>query len=213
MQSKVGSNNGAGGTPFQKCDGVNDCSDTLQAQWAKGNSDPNDKLWFTFKTKVPEGTFGYRFDFVFCSAEWPTWVNTGFNDLMIAWQTDPSADDPNANPPVDPYTGNVTFIPNPNDMTKGLPLTITALDPYFKGPGFTNNEPQLGGTGFESNACTDWFTAKGGVQPGADVTIGFFIADMSDSILATMAILDNFRWDCEGCVPSEVDDCGVQQPQ
>ena len=213
FQSKKGSANGAGNTPFQNCDGVNDCSDTLDAQWALGGSDPNDKLWFTFKTKVPEGTFGYRFDFVFCSSEWPSWVNTGYNDLLISWQTDPSADDPNADPPVDPYTGNVTFIPNPNDPAKGLPLTITALDPYFKGPGYSGNEPQLAGTGFEGNACTDWFTAKGGVQPGAEVTIGFFIADMSDSILATMAILDNFRWDCEGCVPSEVDDCGVQQPQ
>jgi cysteine-rich repeat protein len=213
FQSKKGSANGAGNTPFQNCDGVNDCSDTLAAQWQLGGSNPNDKLWFTFKTKVPEGTFGYRFDFVFCSSEWPSWVNTGYNDLLISWQTDPSADDPNADPPVDPYTGNVTFIPNPNDPAKGLPLTITALDPYFKGPGYSGNEPQLAGTGFEGNACTDWFTAKGGVQPGAEVTIGFFIADMSDSILATMAILDNFRWDCEGCVPSEVDDCGVQQPQ
>jgi cysteine-rich repeat protein len=212
FQVKVGSNNGAGGTPFKTCDGVNDCSDTLQAQWTKGNSNPNDRLWFTFKTKVPAGTFGYTFDFVFCSAEWPTYVNTGFNDLLIAYQVDPSADDPNANPPVDPYTGNVTFIPDPNDATKGLPLTITALDPYLKGPGFSNNEPQLAGTGFETHACSDWFSAKGGVQPGAEITIGFYIADMSDSILATMAILDNFRWDCEGCVPSEVDDCGVQQP-
>ena len=212
FQSKKGSANGAGNTPFQNCDGVNDCSDTLEAQWALGGNNPNDKLWFTFKTKVPEGTFGYRFDFVFCSSEWPSWVNTGYNDLLIAWQTDPSADDPNADPPVDPYTGNVTFIPNPNDPAKGLPLTITALDPYFDGK-YPGNAVQLGGTGFQGNACTDWFTAKGGVQPGAEVTIGFFIADMSDSILATMAILDNFRWDCEGCVPSEVDDCGVQQPQ
>ncbi len=213
FQVKVGSKNGAGGTPFQQCDGINDCSDTLQAQWTKGNNNPNDRMWFTFKTKVPLGTYGYKFDFVFCSAEWPSWVNTGFNDLLIAWQTDPSADDPNANPPVDPYTGNVTFIPNPNDPTKGLPLTITALDPYLKGPGFTNNEPQLAGTGFETHACSDWFSAKGGVQPGAEITVGFYIADMSDSILATMAIVDNFRWDCEGCMPSEVDDCGVQQPQ
>jgi hypothetical protein len=51
------------------------------------------------------------------------------------------------------------------------------------------------------------------VQPGAEITIGFYIADMSDSILATVALLDNFRWDCEGCIPSEVDDCGVQEPQ
>ncbi len=210
---EVGSNNGAGGTPFQQCDGVKDCSDTLQAQWIKGGQDPNDKLWFTFKTKVPAGTFGYTFDFVFCSSEWPSWVNTTFNDLLIAYQVDPSADDPNQDPPVDPYTGNVTFIPDPNDPKKGLPLTITALDPYLKGPGFSGNEPQLKGTGFETNACSDWFTAKGGVQPGAEVTIGFFIADMGDTALATAAILDNFRWDCEGCIPSEVDDCGVQDPQ
>ena len=212
---EVGSNNGAGGTPFQDCDGVmfRDCSDTLQAQWLKGNSNPNDKLWFTFKTKVPKGTFGYTFDFAFCSSEWPTWVNTGYNDLLIVYQVDPAADDPNADPVVDPYSGNVTFIPDPNNMMKGLPLTITALDPYFKGPGFTNNEAPLAGTGFNTNACTEWFSAKGGVQPESEVTIGFFISDMGDSILATLAILDNFRWDCEGCIPSEVDDCGVQEPQ
>jgi hypothetical protein len=208
----VGSANGAGGTPFQQCDGVNDCSDTLQAQWTKGGSNPNDRMWFSFKTKVPAGTFGYTFDFVFCSSEWPVYVNTQYNDLLIAYQVDPTADDPNADPPVDAYTGNVTFIPDPNDPTKGLPVTITALDPYLKGPGFSNNEPQLAGTGFETHACSDWFEAKGGVRPGADVTIGFYIADMGDTALATVALLDNFRWDCEGCMPSEVDDCGVQQP-
>ena len=212
FQSKVGSANGAGGTPFINCDGINDCSDTLQAQWTKGNNNPNDKLWFTFKTKVPLGTFGYSFDFVFCSSEWPSWVNTGYNDLLIAYQVDPSADDPNQDPPVDPYTGNVTFIPDPNDNTKGLPLTITALDPYFDGPGYTYAEEPLKGTGFEEHACTDWFTAKGGVQPGSEITIGFYLADMGDSILATGVLLDNFRWDCEGCIPSEVDDCGVMPP-
>ncbi|HRI08202.1 MAG TPA: choice-of-anchor L domain-containing protein [Nannocystaceae bacterium] len=209
FKTKKGSNDGMGGTPFLKCDngaGDNDCSDTLQDQWTLGNSNPNDRVYFTFKTKVPEGTYGYTFDFVFCSSEWPTYVNTGFNDLLIAYQVDPTPDAPN----VDPYSGNVTFIPDPNDMKKGLPLTITALDPYFDGPGYTFNEPQLAGTGFEQHACSDWFTAKGGVQPGAEVTIGFYLADMSDSILATVAILDNFRWDCIGCVPSEVDDCGVQ---
>ncbi len=203
-----GSNGGLGGTPFKDCDGVDDCSDTLQDQWTLGGTDPNDRVYFTFKTKVPAGTKGYTFDFVFCSAEWPDWVDTGFNDLLIAYQVDPTPDAPM----IDPYTGNVTFIPDPNDDTKGLPLTITALDPYFQGPGYTFDEPQLKGTGFEQHACSGWFQAKGGVQPGAEVTIGFYLADMSDSILATVALLDNFRWDCQGCVPSEVDDCGVQQP-
>ncbi|MBL9104362.1 MAG: DUF4215 domain-containing protein [Myxococcales bacterium] len=213
LTQQVGSNNGAGGTPFIGCDGVKDCSDTLAAQWQIGQNNPNDFLFFSFKTTVPAGTFGYRFDFVYCSSEWPEWVDTAFNDLLIVWQTDPTPDNPNADPPVDAYTGNVTFIPNPNNMMQGLPLTVTALDPYLGGPGFSGNEPQLAGTGFAQSACSDWFTAKGGVQPGADITIGFYIADMTDTIWTTTALIDNFRWDCEGCVPSEVDDCGVQEPQ
>ena len=36
------------------------------------------------------------------------------------------------------------------------------------------------------------------------------IADMGDSILATGVLLDNFRWECAGCIPSEVDSCGIQ---
>ena len=214
LSDDVGSNNGAGGTPFMQCDGVNDCSDTLYHQWNEvAMGDPNDQLFFKFNMTVPAGTFGYTFDFVFCSSEWPDWVDSSFNDMFIVWQKDPTPDDPNADPPVDPYTGNVTFIPDPNDPTQGLPLTITALDGYYQGDGFSGNEPQLGGTGFQTNACSNWFKAKGGVQPGADVEIGFYLADMGDSILATMAIVDNFRWDCKGCVPSEVDDCGIQQPQ
>ncbi|MDC0669315.1 DUF4215 domain-containing protein [Nannocystis radixulma] len=213
MAAKDGSNGGLGGTPFKGCDGINDCSDTLQFQWfsiASGN--PQDQLWFSFKTTVPAGTFGYTFDFVFCSGEWPVFVDSSFNDLLVAWQVDPTPANPNANPPVEPYTGNVTFIPDPGDPTKGLPLTITALDPYYLGPGYTNFEPQLQGTGFEQHACSDWFTAKGGVQPGAEVTIAFYITDMGDSNYTSTALLDNFRWDCEGCVPSEVDDCGVMPP-
>ena len=36
------------------------------------------------------------------------------------------------------------------------------------------------------------------------------IADMGDGVLNTSVLLDNFRWDCKGCIPSEVDDCGIQ---
>lgn len=212
FQFKAGSNGGAGGTPFQQCDGINDCSDTLEYQWVvQGKSNPNDRRWFSFKTKVPEGTFGYTFDFALCSSEWPEYVNTNYNDLLIAYQVDPTQDDPMADPPVDAYSGNTAFIPDPNDPAKGLPLTITALDPYFlHDGGYTYDAEQLAGTGFEQHACSEWFQAKGRVRPGADVTIGFYIADMGDDKLATLALLDNFRWDCGGCSPTNIDDCGVQ---
>ena len=206
----VGSDNGTGGKPFMQCDGVHDCSETLFEQWNKiAGGDPNDKLFFRFNTTVPAGTFGYTFDFAVCSSEFPEWVDTQFNDMFIVWQTDPTLDDPNQDPPVDPYTGNVMFIPHPNNPAQALPLTTTTLAGYYSGPGYSGVEPQLDGTGFQTNACSGWFTAKGGVQPGANLDVGFFLADMGDTALATMAIIDNFRWSCEGCIPSEIDDCGV----
>jgi hypothetical protein len=30
---------------------------------------------------------------------------------------------------------------------------------------------------------------------------------MGDSSYDTTVLVDNFRWDCEGCTPSEVDPC------
>ena len=199
-----GSNNGAGGTPFMNCDGVNDCSDTLYDNWILGSEDPNNKLWFSFKAQVPDLVKSYSFNFAYFSSEWPWWVDTTFNDLFIAWQVSEA------------YTGNVTFI-------DGQPLTVTALDPYLSTDGYSDNEPQLQGTGFEGNAGSNWFGANQNVTPGEVLSMTFFIADMGDEILATLAIVDNFRWQCDECIPiddpkclGEVPDpkcCGVIEPQ
>ena len=66
------------------------------------------------------------------------------------------------------------------------------------------------GTGFEGHAGTGWFTARGSAAPEESFQLTFFIADMADSILATGVLLDNFRWECAGCIPSEVNSCGIQ---
>ncbi|MCB9755686.1 MAG: choice-of-anchor L domain-containing protein [Myxococcales bacterium] len=201
-----GSNGGLGGDAFHDCDGVGDCSDTLADQWALGGADPNDKIWLQFQTIVPPETLGYRFDFAFFSSEWPMFVGTGYNDLFIAWQVSEA------------YTGNTTFLPDPENPGEGLPLTITALDEYIQSEGFAclpANDPgcqppaELESTGFERRAGTDWVTAEAAVTPGETVEVALFLADMSDSLLATLVLLDNFRWDCEGCVPTAADDCGV----
>jgi cysteine-rich repeat protein len=204
MSHLKGSNNGQGGTPFMNCDGVKDCSDTLFDNWVLGSEDPNDKLWFSFKATVPQLVKSYSFNFAYFSSEWPFWVDTTFNDLFIAWQVSEA------------YTGNVTFI-------NGQPLTVTALDPYLSTDGYSDNEPQLQGTGFEGNAGSDWFGANQNVMPGETLSMTFFIADMGDEILATLAIVDNFRWQCDECIPiddpactGEVPDpacCGVIEPQ
>jgi len=203
MSPSKGSSNPLG---FADCDGKNDCSNTLDAQWSLGNGDAEDKTWFSFDLTAPSlqnggpaNANGYMFDFAFFSAEFPEWVDTDFNDIFVVWQAS------------EMYTGNVTFI-------DGQPLTVTALWPIdfqgectFGDPMCAGDDPHLAGTGFESSGgATGWYKATGGVNPGETFTLAFAIFDMGDSIYDTTAILDNFRWDCEGCSPNEVNSCGIQ---
>jgi hypothetical protein len=195
MTWEKGSNNGQGGTPFMDCDGVKDCSDTLDDQWnISPNNEANDVFYMSFDLETPLGTHGYLFDFAYFSQEWPTYVGDAFNDMFVVWSTSES------------FTGNVTFIDE-------QPLTVTALDPYMVvQPG----DPLLAGTGFPDTfidtegAGTGWFTAKGSATPGETFTIAIAVFDLGDDILDTIGLIDKFRWDCEGCVPSEVDSCGIR---
>ncbi len=188
-----GSNDGNGGTPFENCDLVNDCSDTLAAQWIIGNEIAHDVLHFGGSLTVPEdpnplNATGYEFDFAYFSAEYPNFVDSQFNDVFLAWSTSET------------YTGNVTFI-------DGQPLTVTALQDNFD---YDPGDPVLAGTGFDNvGGATNWFTAAGSATPGETFEIHFMIFDMGDPDLDTTVILDNFHWVCEGCVPSEVMGCGI----
>lgn len=190
---------------FKNCDGKNDCSNTLADQWTLGGSDAEDKMWFSFELTAPSlakgdiaDANGYSFDFAYFSAEFPEYVDTTFNDIFVVWQSS------------EEYTGNVTFINN-------QPLTVTALWPIdFQGecdffdPNCQGADPHLDGTGFIADGgATGWYTAIGGVKPGETFGLAFAIFDMGDSSFDTTALLDNWQWDCEGCIPNEVDSCGV----
>ena len=191
---------------FQNCDGVGDCSNTLQAQWDLGGGDPNDRMWFNFQLTAPaqaKGAVadanGYSFDFAYFSAEFPEWVDTPFNDIFVVWQTSSE------------YTGNITFIDD-------QPLTVTALWPIdYQGEcplldaKCVGQDPHLDGTGYtKEGGATGWYKASGRVIPGETFRLAFAIFDMGDSTYDTTAILDNWRWDCEGCVPTEIDFCEIE---
>lgn len=179
-----GSAGGAGGTPFVNCDLINDCSDSLIDQWNLGGGDANDLLWFQFETPVPSGTYGFSFDFAYFSEEFPEWVDTTFNDMFVAWSNSES------------YTGNLCFV---NDE----PCTVTALWPAA----YQAGAPELSGTQFTSDAATGWYQANGTAVPGELLQLTFAVFDMGDTAFDTTVLVDNFRWDCEGCTPSEVDPC------
>ncbi len=204
LSLESGSNGGLGGTPMMGCDGVGDCSETLFEQWNKTN-DPNDQLFFSFDAVPPVGTFAYRFDVAFCSSEWPMGVGSDFNDMFVVWQSDPTAPDPDAMPPVDPFTGNMLVVEDPNEPGAFLPFTATSLDQEFIDEGFVLADPELAGTGFDGHACSAWRRVQGRVQPGATIHFGFFLADMGSSQRATVVLLDRFRWHCALC--EDPDEC------
>lgn len=188
-----GSNNGQGGTPFQDCDGVNDCSDTLEDPWYNDfEMQILNRLWLRFKATPPEQTAGWSMRLVFCSSEY-SFVNTPYNDLFIIWQVN------------EHFTGNVAFI-------DGDALTVSSLAPYLATDGYTMNHPALDDTGFEGQACTDWLTVRHNVAAGEPLEVAFFIADTFDQIQATVAIFDDFRWRCDACTPGDAQACAVAVP-
>ena len=198
LPSPIEPQDGSGGVPFEDCDGHNDCSDTLQAQWELGESRAADLSWVRFDLEVPLGGNGYEFDFAFFTTEFPEWIDTQYNDIFVVWSTSET------------YTGNVTFI-------EGQPLTVTALADYFE---YEGNDAELNGTGVDGlggvvgvgpvGGGTGWFTATGSAAPGETFTLAWALFDMGDAYYDTTIVLDAFRWSCEGCIPSEVDGCGLE---
>ncbi|MCA9691352.1 MAG: hypothetical protein KC636_17245, partial [Myxococcales bacterium] len=205
MSVSVGSNNGNGGTPGMNCAPDLDCSDSLQAQWQLGFSDPNDKIWLSWTTTVPTGVLSYTLQFAYFSSEWPVWFDTQYNDLLIIWE---SSED---------YWGNISVIDD-------KPTTITALGDYWTvdpnpscngdtdGPGYTCNEPQLQGTGFEGHAGSDWISINRPITEGENLRVFVFLADMGDTALATGALIDGFRWNCDECIPADDPLCTGEVP-
>lgn len=190
---------------FTNCDGVNDCSNTILDQWNLGFENAEDKMWFHFELTAPAlvngdmvDAKGYTFDFAYFSAEFPEYVDSQFNDIFVVWQVS------------DDYTGNVTFI-------NGQPMTVTALWPIdfqgeceFLDPNCQGADPHLQGTGYIADGgATGWYKATGGIKPGETFLLSFGVFDMGDSSFDTTALIDNFQWDCEGCVPNEVMSCGI----
>ncbi|HVI01549.1 MAG TPA: choice-of-anchor L domain-containing protein [Enhygromyxa sp.] len=181
-----GSNFGQGGTPFINCDGANDCSDSLHHQWYElGWNSLNDKLALQFTMTTPAGVHGYIFDFAFFSSEYPTFIDTMYNDMFVAWSDSET------------YTGNLTFI-------GAAPMNTTSLA-EAGGFEYVELDPALDATGFELNAGTGWLLARGPATPGEKVQVTLSVSDLGDALFGSVVLIDNFRWDCVGC---EGDTCG-----
>ena len=188
---------------------VDDQGGTLPGQWAKGMNDPSDKIFLSFKTKLPKAAKGYSLDLAVFMAEWPHYVDTEFADCLVIWEVSEA------------FTGNVAVI-------DGQPLSSQSLHPHwsttpialpkecatfgFAGPGYACQEPELAGTGFEGHAATRWLRLNRPAAEGTDLELFIFLADMVASQLNTVVLLDRLRVECEACTPIDDPACGGDAP-
>ena len=169
--------------------GTGDCSNTIAGQWSQGTG-AYDYAEMRLIADVPEGVYGFSYDFIFFSTEYPVWYQTQYNDMYIAWLES------------ELWTGNISF------DEQGNPISLNAgfLD-YKDADGNLDPEcpcsaPELQGTGLEGHAATKWLTTTAGVNAGEQITLIFAIFDLSDNVLDSMIAIDNFEWQCEGGPPN-----------
>ncbi len=168
--------------------GTGDCSNTIQEQWDQGFG-AHDYAEMRFTATVPAGTPGFSYDFAMFSTEYPVFYQSSFNDMYIAWLES------------EVWTGNVSF----DDM--GHPISLNAGFLDFKDAENPYDcpapcvAPELQGTAMQGHAGTRWLTTHAGVMPGETIELVLAVFDLSDSILDTVMLIDNWHWECEGGPP------------
>jgi hypothetical protein len=168
--------------------GMGDCSNTLQEQWDQGYG-AFDYAELRLTGEVPVGASGFAYNLAFFSTEYPGFYKTSYNDMYVAWLQS------------EVWTGNISF----DEMGNPISLNAGFLD-YKDAPNQYDcpdpcTAPELQGTVMQTHAGTKWLITTAGVEPGEDVEIIFAIWDLSDEVLDSVVILDNFSWNCEGGPP------------
>lgn len=176
---------------------ANAANNYKNSQYEAGNSNVsggyvfemiNDLTQLKLTVKVPANVTSFRFDFMFCSEEWPDWYQSKYNDAFVA-ETE------NSNfylkEEKDEYgtTTEVTLVA-PNNFAldpHGKPLNINA------GYGFDPNNKHPD-TGTKYGGCTVPLTASANITNKDQQTIILSVFDASDSVLDSAVFLDNFRF-------------------
>jgi hypothetical protein len=141
---------------------------------------------------VPAGAEGFSYNLAMFSTEYPTYYQTQYNDMYVAWLES------------EQWTGNVSF----DDMGNPISLNAGFLD-YKDAPNPYDcpapcQAPELQGTAMEGHAGTRWLETTAGVTPGETIELIFAVFDLSDGVLDTVVLIDNWHWSCDGGPPITV---------
>lgn len=158
------------------------CSGTCPA-----GSGANDSINVRLTIRVPTNALSFSYQFRFFSSEYWTYQCTQYNDFYLALLTTTAAGIP--------ADKNISFDSqnNPVSVNNGFfdlctPKTCNTC------PGGTG---ALAGTGMQLSSTgggTNWLTTTAPITPGETMVIEFMVFDVSDGILDSLSLLDNFVW-------------------
>jgi hypothetical protein len=145
----------------------------------------NDSVNVRLTIRVPTNAKSLSYQFRFFSAEYWSWQCTSFNDFYLALLQTTA--------PGIPTDKNISFdsLNNPVSVNNGFfdvcqPKTCNTC-PF--------GIADLNGTGMgTTGGGTVWLTTTAPVVSGETIQIEFMIFDVSDTILDSLVILDNFQW-------------------
>jgi gliding motility-associated-like protein len=133
---------------------------------------------------VPTGDT-LRFNYIFGSDEYLTWVNSSYNDIFAFLLSGPGITGPYASPAGFPGGAvNIAQLPNTNPP---LPVTISSVNNVLNSSYYINNQPNVG---IYLNGYTVTLEAWSLVECGETYHIKLAIADGSDTGLESSVILE-----------------------
>jgi hypothetical protein len=143
---------------------------------------------------APANAVGFMFDFVYLSAEYPEWVDEGYNDTFYA-----IIDRPDTGERI-----NISF--------DDYGAEIEVDNAFFEDPPVTD----LSGTGY-SDMCnnedltyticgssTGWLRTSWEIEPNEQFSLTFSIHDEGDGIYDSLVIIDNFQWSLDEVDPGTI---------
>lgn len=126
-----------------------------------------------------------RFEYVFGSDEYLTYINSSYNDVFAFFVSGPGISGPYQSPPGFPDGAiNIAFVPN---SSPELPITVSSVNPNVNSQYYIDNS---GNTTVGLNGFTTVMTAEAVVTPGETYHMKLAIADGSDGALASAVFLN-----------------------
>lgn len=126
-----------------------------------------------------------KFDYLFGSDEYLTWINTTYNDVFGFFLSGPGITGPYQSPAG--FLGGAVNIANVPNSNPSLPITISSVNNGLNSQYYNHNIPH---NHIAINGYTDVFQAIYPVQCGGTYHIKLAIADGSDNILESIVILE-----------------------